>query len=158
MGPTTRKLLQMQGYSEATLCDCKGINLLARWTPFACATFGLVGLFLASSYYMFTLGLLTTIGAFSTRSVYDHFYMLLVRPVADFGEMPRHGNQRRFGCAIGSILYLLSGVGFASGNGLLAYASSVTIIALAFVAAMTQWCFASTLYNVLFSMRTTGLR
>lgn len=153
MGPTTRKLLLIQGYSEAAICECNGINLLARWTPLACATLGLLGLLYQSPYYMLALGLLTTIGALSTRSFYDYLYLFIVRPVTNFGEMPRHGNQRRFGCGIGAVLYLLSGVGFLSNNAMLTYVPSIMIIGLAYVAALTQWCFASTLYNLLFPAR-----
>jgi hypothetical protein len=151
MGPTTRKMLLSQGYSEADICECRGINFLARWTPFACASLGLLGLCLGSSYYMLMLGFLTTIGALSNRSFYDYLYLFLVKPVLNLGEMPRHGNQRRFGCAIGAVLYLLSGIGLKNENLVLTIAPAVLIIGLAYVAALTQWCFASTLYNFLVS-------
>ena len=151
MGPIIHKLLLTQGYSEATICDSKSINTLARWTPFACATLGLIGVSLHSSYYLLALGMLTIIGALTTRSFYDYFYLVLIRPIANFGDMPRHGNQRRFGCAVGSALYLISGLGFLSHNTLLTYIPAVTIIGLAYIAALTQWCFASTLYNLLFT-------
>ena len=141
-GRTTRQLLLKQGYTEATICECHGISFLARWTPLACACLGLLGLLLRSPYYMLTLGLLTTIGAIGRRSFYDYLYLILVKPVWNLGEMPRHGNQRRFGCWIGAVLYLLSGIGLMNGSAALTYVPSVMIIGLAYVAALTHWCFA----------------
>jgi hypothetical protein len=150
MNATSRNLLVLQGYTESDVCTCANIGLLARWTPFACALFGAIGLLTQSSYYMLALGLLTLIGAFTRRSFYDHIYLLLIKPLANLGDMPRHGNPRRFGCGIGAGLYVLSGLGMLNGNALLTYIPSVMIIGLALVAATTQWCFASTLYALLF--------
>lgn len=150
MTPLTRRLLLAQGFSEETICTCGGIGVLARWTPLACGSLGLLGVILRSPQYMVALGALTIIGALGRRSFYDYLYIFLVKPVFDLGEMPQHGYQRRFGCAIGAALFLLSGIGFMIGSSVLAYAPSSFIIGLAYVAAATQWCFASTLYNLLF--------
>ena len=151
MKPLTRRLLLAQGFSEETICGCTGIGVLARWTPLACASLGLVGVILQSPQYMVALGAVTVIGALGRHSFYDYLYIFVVRPVVNLGEMPPHGYQRRFGCAIGAALYVLSGIGFMSGSSVLAYTSSAIIIGLAYVAAATHWCFASTLYNLLFS-------
>jgi hypothetical protein len=150
LGPITRNLLLMQGYKESTVCECKSINMLARWTPLACAVLGTIGLFSHSVIYMAALGILTTIGAFSSHSFYDYLYSIFFNPILKFGDIPAHGNQRRFGCAIGAGLYLLSACGMATGNAWLTYVPAVIIISLAYVAAFTQWCFASTLYNAIF--------
>ncbi len=146
MNATTRKRLILQGYSEVDICDCKNIDLLARWTPSACALFGAVGLILRSPLYFWILGACTLLGAFGPQSAYDYLYILFIRPVLHTGEMPNHGNQRRFGCAIGAFLFVLSGFGFHAANPWLAWLPSATIVFLALIAATTQWCFASTLY------------
>ncbi|MGA2263169.1 MAG: DUF4395 family protein [Acidobacteriota bacterium] len=156
MNSSAKWLLMMQGYSEADICDCKNINVLARWTPSACALFGTIGLLLKSPIYMTALGLLTLIGATSSRSFYDYLYVFLVKPVLYLGEMPFHGNPRRFGCGIGACLFLLTGIGLFTGNTALTYIPSLTIIGLALVAATTQWCFASALYALLWGDKATA--
>jgi hypothetical protein len=143
-------LLMAQGYSQETICTCNGLSRLARWTPAACASLGLVGVLFRSPQYLIALGLLTAIGALGDRSFYDYIYVLAVRRVWDIGEMPGHGSQRRFGCGIGAGMFVLSGVGFWAGNAPVAYGAAITIIGLAAVAATTHWCFASALYNGLF--------
>jgi hypothetical protein len=154
MKELTKKLLLMQGYNNEVICGCKNINVLARWTPLACATFGTLGLILGNSTYFIILGALTTIGAFSSRSFYDYIYNYLFRCIFKTEKTPLHGNQRRFGCGIGAILYILGGVGFSIGNLWLAYIPTVFMVSLAFIAAFTQWCFASTLYNAIFKTKT----
>jgi hypothetical protein len=63
--------------------------------------------------------------------------------------MPRHGAPRRFGCAIGAVLFILSGIGFHAHSQVLAWLPALVIIPLAFIAAFTQWCFASALYRLI---------
>jgi hypothetical protein len=150
----TRSLLIRQGYSEADICDCKQIATLARWTPASCAVAGAIGLALQSPAYMIVLGALTFIGAIGPHSFFDYVYMYLVKPFLNLGDMPSHGNPRRFGCFIGAGLFTASAIGLRLGNGGLAYIPSVTIIALAAVAAITQWCFASALYSRLWHKAT----
>ncbi len=153
MNETVGKLILAQGYSDQDICTCENINLMIRWTPLACACLGSVGLFLQSGFFLIILGALTSIGALTNRSFYDFLYIFLIRPILNGPDIPRHGNQRRFGCGIGAILFILSGIGFATCNELLALIPVLIIIPLALIAAVTQWCFASTLYNLLFKDR-----
>jgi hypothetical protein len=95
------------------------------------------------------LGLLTLVGAVSNRSIYDYFYQLILRPFLRLGDMPYQGAPRRFGCAIGAILFLLSGTGYRLQRPLLSIIPIFIIVPLAFIAAFTQWCFASTIYRLL---------
>lgn len=150
MKESTKRLIIKQGYSDEQVCNCEDINVLIRWTPIMCAAFGSVGLFLQNPYYFMALGMLTSIGAFTNRSFYDHIYNYGVRPFTRTEKTPLHGKQRRFGCAIGSLLFILAGIGFYNYNIYLAYIPSLMIIILAFLASITQWCFASTLYNIIF--------
>lgn len=150
MNTMTRKLISMQGYTKTDIDNCCHINILVRWTPLLCSLLGLIGLLAKSPVYLVALGLLTTIGAFTSKSFYDYLYDISFRYVIRLGGIPRHGNARRFGCAIGAMLYISSGIGFFINNIYLAYIPSLIIISLAFTAAITQWCFASTLYNILF--------
>jgi len=85
-----------------------------------------------------------------TRSVYDWLYQISLRPVIGWGDMPRHGAPRQFGCAIGAVLFLLGGTGFFLGRPLMGYLPLFVIVPLAFAAAFTQWCFASALYRLVF--------
>jgi len=150
MKESTRKLILMQGYSDTDIKSCKHLNILIRWTPFSCSLLGLIGVLLKSPAYLFGLGLLTAIGAFTSSSFYDYLYKYSIGLVLILGEIPKHGPARRFGCAIGALLYILSASGFYFHNNYLAYIPSIMIISLAFIAATTQWCFASTLYNLIF--------
>jgi len=143
------RMLFMQGYEREDVFSNPKIDLLARWTPFACGCFGTLGLFLGIPEYFWTLGALTSIGSVCSRSFYDYLYLLFVRPFVNLGEMPRHGAPRRFGCAIGAVLFILSGIGYHTHNPMLSLLPALVIIPLALIAAFTQWCFASALYRLI---------
>jgi hypothetical protein len=146
----TFRMLLVQGYQRADVVSNTHLDMLARWTPFACGCGGgAVGVLSGSAWYLWALGLATLVGAIRTRSVYDWFYQVFLRPIAGWGDMPRHGAPCRFGCAIGAALFLLGGTGFFLGRPLMGYQPLLVIVPLAFVAAFTQWCFASTLYRVI---------
>ena len=147
MSAYTHRMLLRQGYLRDDVINNPNIDLLARWTPFACGCFGVLGLGMHSPSYFGALGLLTLIGAAGERSFYDYLYMIFLRPLTGLGEMPRHGAPRRFGCAIGAALFVLSGAGFYMQNPFLSFVPALVIIPLAFTAAFTQWCFASALYR-----------
>jgi len=146
----TKKLILMQGYSDSDIRNYKNIDIVIRWTPLTCSLLGAAGVLLRSPAYLLILGLLTTIGALTSRSFYDYLYRYSFGLLFSSLKIPKHGPARRFGCAIGSLLYVLSASGFYFHNNYLAYIPAVVIITLAFIAAVTQWCFASTLYNIIF--------
>jgi hypothetical protein len=145
----TDRMLLLKGFSRDDVTHNPNINLLARWTPFACGCLGALGLVLRSPAYLWALGILTLIGAVSSRSFCDYLYQILLRPLTRLGEMPRHGAPRRFGCAIGAVLFVLSGAGFYVEHPLLSFVPALLIIPLAFGAAFTQWCFASALHRLI---------
>ena len=149
----TYRMLLVQGYQQNDVIHNQNLNLLARWTPLACGCFGTLGLILGSPAYFWALGFLTLLGAIGSRSFYDYLYQILLRPLTGLGDMPLHGAPRRFGCAIGAVLFLLSGTGFYMQSPLLSFIPALIIIPLAFVAAITQWCFASTLYRLIFGRK-----
>ena len=151
MNAYTFRMLMVQGYQQEDVIHNQNLNLLARWTPFICGCLGTLGLFLGSPSYFWVLGFLTLLGAIGSRSFYDYLYQVFVRPLAGLGDMPFHGAPRRFGCAVGASLFLLSGTGFYVQRPLLSFLPALIIIPLAFVAAITQWCFASSLYRILFA-------
>jgi len=150
----TKKMILMQGYGDEVVCGCKNINLLVRWGPFACASLGTLGLYLANPVYFIALGLLTTIGVFTSRSFYDYIYNYTLRFVFRTDRTPLHGGQRRLACAIGTLVYISAGIGFYIGNAWMSYAPTAFLIVLAYVAAFTHWCFASILYNLLFGKKS----
>jgi hypothetical protein len=150
MSTYSYRMLILQGYDRNDVIHSRNASLLARWTPFACGCSGALGISLGSPAYLWALGVLTFIGTVSSRSFYDHIYQLLLRPITGLGEMPRHGAPRRFGCGIGAALFLLSGTGFYLRSPMLSLIPGLIIVPLAFVAALTQWCFASALYQFLF--------
>ena len=139
----------MQGYGREDVLSNPNIDLLARWTPFACGCFGTLGLILGIPAYFWTLAALTFVGFVSSRSIYDYAYLFFIRPLVNLGDMPRHGAPRRFGCAIGTVLFALSGTGFYIKAPMLSLLPALIIIPLAFTAAFTQWCFASALYRLI---------
>jgi hypothetical protein len=143
----TYRMLLRQGYNRDDVITNPNIDLLARWTPFACGCFGVLGLGVQSPAYFLALGLLTLVGAAGERSFYDYLYQVFLRPVTGLGEMPRHGTPRRFGCAVGAAFFFLSGSGIYLQIPLLFLVPAITIATLAFIAAFTQWCFASALYR-----------
>ncbi len=149
MSAFTYRMLLLQGFSRADVLHNPNVSLLARWTPFACGCFGALGLSLRSPAYLWALGILTLIGAVSSRSFYYYLYQFFLRPLTGLGEMPRHGAPRRFGCAIGAVLFIPSGTGFYLRSPALSFIPALMIIPLAFGAAFTQWCFASALYRLI---------
>ncbi|MBM4154141.1 MAG: DUF4395 domain-containing protein [Lentisphaerae bacterium] len=169
-----RRLLLMQGFCKKDLDCVPGISGLARWTPLSCAAFGTAGLAVGSTvvplgaarspdaiagiaglwmgigWFFVGLGLLTLTGGLTHRSIYDRLYNATVRRVRRTPAVPQHGAPRRFGCAIGGIMYTLSGIGFLAGNVGLAFIPAVFMVVFAAIAGLTQWCFASALYAWLF--------
>jgi hypothetical protein len=67
MTPFDFRMLSMQGYGREDILYNSNINLLARWTPFACGILGVLGLWLRSPVYLWLLGSLTLIGAIANR-------------------------------------------------------------------------------------------
>jgi hypothetical protein len=149
MSTYTYRMLVLQGYRTDDVTHNPTIDLLARWTPFACGCLGTLGLILRSPGYLWMLGILTLVGSVSQRSFYDYLYQIFLRPLAGLGDMPHHGAPRRFGCAIGAALFILSGTGFYLQVPMLSFIPALIITPLAFGAAFTQWCFASALYRLI---------
>jgi hypothetical protein len=149
MKDSTKKLLVAQGYDEQEVNNNKKIIPLAKWTPIACALLGAVGVAMQSSSYLIFLGLLTFIGAFTSRSLYDYLYKYFVSYIVNIGDMPKHGIPRRIGCGIGACMYIISGIGFYWGSNLLAYVPSIFMIIFALIAGIFNWCFVSTFYGMI---------
>ncbi len=165
----------MQGFCPHDVDTEKRISRLARWTPLSCATFGsaglavgllpfglticpfaistLTGLRIGSGCFFIVLGLLTLTGGLTSRSFYDRLYNATLRHLLHTSPVPQHGAPRRFGCAIGGIMYTLSGVGFLGGNLYLAFIPAMFMAVFATVAGLTQWCFASAIYAWLFQRK-----
>ena len=170
----TRRLLLMQGFRASKIDSEPNISSLARWTPLSCATLGTaglgigslvsvgaaicpcalfsaLGLGIGSGWFFSALALLTLTGAVTERSIYDRVYNSVIRRFLRTPPVPKHGPPRQFGCAVGGGLYALSAIGFLQGNVWLAYIPAVFIVIFAAIAGVTQWCFASALYALLFS-------
>ena len=168
-----RRLLLVQGFTAADVDNEPKVGFLARWTPLSCAAFGTTGLALGSlvsfaatvcpcavfgalglgigsGWFLAALGILTLTGGVTTRSIYDRLYNVIIRRILRTSPVPRHGPPRQFGCAIGGGMYVLSEIGFLQGNPWLAYIPAGFMVIFATIAGVTQWCFASALYAVLF--------
>jgi len=148
MKDSTRKLLVAQGYEENEVANNTRIIPLAKWTPIACALLGAIGVAMQSSGFLIVLGLLTFIGAFTSRSLYDYLYKYFVSYIVNIGDMPKHGIPRRIGCGIGACMYIISGIGFYWGSNMLAYIPSLFMIPFALIAGIFNWCFVSTFYGL----------
>lgn len=146
----TFRMLLVQGYEREEIASNARLDVLARWTPFACGCCGTIGMLSGSAWFLWALGLATLVGAVGTRSFYDWLYQVFLRSITRWGDMPCHGAPRRFGCAIGAVLFLVGGTGFFLDRPLIAYLPLLVIVPLAFTAALTQWCFASALYRAIF--------
>lgn len=173
MNETSKKLLLLQGFRPKDIDSLPQLGGLARWTPLSCAAFGtaglwlqgilpiggifcpcvitgLAGLWLGSGWFFIALGLLTLSGGITASSIYDRLYNLTFRHLFRTAPIPRHGSPRKFGCAIGGVMYILSGMGFLVHNYWLAFVPAVFMVVFATIAGLTQWCFASALYSWLF--------
>lgn len=175
MKESTRKLLLMQGFCSKDIDNDPKLSRLARWTPLSCATFGatglsigfipffiaicpctisaLAGFWLKSGWFFIILGLLTLTGGLTNRSIYDRLYNLFIRPILRTSPIPKHGAQRRFGCAIGGTMFILSGIGFLNQITWLAFSPAIFMIVFAAIAGLSQWCFASSIYMLLFKRK-----
>jgi hypothetical protein len=167
-----KKLLLMQGFCNKDIENNPMIDKLARWTPLSCATFGaagvslgifpflsilcpctisvITGFWLKSGWFFIILGLLTLTGGLTNRSIYDRLYNLAIQYILRTSAIPKHGAPRRFGCTIGGIMFILSGIGFLSSIKWLAFGPAIFMIVFATIAGLSQWCFASNLYALLF--------
>lgn len=168
MDARTRTLLLRQGFDARDVDNEPEIVRLARWTPLCCASFGgaglavgllpfglticpcaiftLTGLWMGSGWFFVVLGLLTLTGGVTTRSIYDRFYNAAWRHLLHTSPAPAHGAPRQFGCALGGVMYVVSGLGFLIGNIWLAFLPATIMVVLATIAGLTQWCYASTVY------------
>ena len=142
----TKRLLVMQGFSKHDVDNNPHILALTKWTPLLCGVLGLIGVILGSPYYLITLGLLTFIGVFRSFSFYDYLYKYIFRYIFKFGNGVEHAIQRKIGCGIGAVAYIMSGLGFYFGIMPLAYIPSCFMITFAFIAGIFNWCFVSTFY------------
>lgn len=173
MRQQVKRMLLIQGFSRKDVEDVPQLAALARWTPLSCAiagtagiwlqgilplggllcpcvVTGIMGLWLGSGWFFIALGLLTLTGGMSTRSIYDRLYNATLRHLLRTPPIPRHGPPRKFGCAIGGIMYVASGVGFLAHNYWLAFIPAAFMVVFATIAGLTQWCFASTIHAWLF--------
>jgi len=173
MQDRAKRMLLMQGFCQKDIDRLPQLGGLARWTPLSCAAFGtaglwlqgilpiggflcpcvitgVAGLWLGSGWFFIALGLFTLTGGFTARSIYDRLYNLTFRYIFRTSPVPRHGSPRKFGCAIGGVMYLLSGIGFLVHNYWMAFIPAVFMVIFATIAGLTQWCFASALYSWLF--------
>lgn len=141
----TKRLLVMQGFSKHEVDNNPNIMALTKWTPLACGTMGLIGIILGSPYYFIVLGLFTLIGV-GSYSLYDYLYKYVFRYIFKFGDILPHGIQRRIGCGIGGVMFILSGLGFYLNIMPLAYIPSCFMTTFAFIAGISDWCFVSTFY------------
>ena len=148
MNISTRKLLIAQGFNEQVVDNNKKILALSKWTPFACAFCGSIGVILQSPIYLIILGALTFVGTFTSRSLYDYLYKYIFSYIINLGDMPKHGVQRRIGCGIGACMFIISGIGFYFKISLLAYIPSLFMITFALIAGFFNWCFVSTIYGM----------
>ena len=175
MKERTRKLLLMQGFCSRDINNDPKLSRLARWTPLSCATFGatgisigiipflgvicpctisvIAGFWLKSGWFFIILGVLTLTGGLTKRSIYDRLYNLVIRPVFHTSAIPEHGAPRRFGCAIGGTMFIISGIGFLNYITWLAFGPAIFMIVFATIAGLTQWCFASSVYALLFKRK-----
>jgi hypothetical protein len=175
MKESTRKLLLMQGFCSKDIEQNKQLSRLARWTPLSCATFGatgisigflpflmaicpctisaIAGFWFRSGWFFIVLGLLTLTGGLTKRSIYDRFYNLVISSVLRSTPIPEHGAQRRFGCAIGGVMFILSGIGFLNQITWLALSPAIFMIVFATIAGLSQWCFASSIYMMIFKRK-----
>jgi len=173
MKDSTQKRLLTQGFCFNDVGNDSEISAKARWTPLSCATLGtagiglgvipfafaicpctiaaLVGFWTGSGWFFIVLGLLTYTGGLTNRSFYDRVYNATIRHLLHKSPIPEHGAPRKFGCAIGGVMYVASGIGFLIGNFWLAYAPAVFMIVLATIAGLTHWCFASAIYKLIWS-------
>ncbi|NJK86972.1 MAG: DUF4395 domain-containing protein [Bacteroidales bacterium] len=93
---------------------------------------------------------MTFTGGITKRSIYDRLYNLIIKSITKTQNIPEHGAPRRFGCAVGGIMFILSGIGFLNNITWLAFGPAVFMIVFALIAGLSQWCFASSLYAVVF--------
>lgn len=167
-----RQLLLAQGFAPEVVDGQTDIGALARWTPLSCATFGsagiaagalpfglavcpcaiagFAGLWTGSGWFFIALGLLTLSGGLTARSIYDRLYNATLRHVLRTAPIPQHGPARQFGCAFGGVMYIISGGGFLFGQTWVAFFPAAFMVVFATIAGLTQWCFASAMYNALF--------
>jgi hypothetical protein len=171
------QLLRMQGFCVSNDMEAKLLSGRARWTSLSCAAFGAfglglgtgalstgialcpcvvasaAGLWLGSGWFFIALGILTFTGGVSVRSIYDRLYNAVIRHIVRRAPIPEHGPPRRFGCAFGGFMYVLSGIGFFLNSFWMAFVPAAMMIVLAATARITHWCFASALYSVLFERK-----
>ena len=145
-----RRRIEAQGFRGLDDAALTEVGPWLRWSPAVCAMFMAIGTILASAAMLWTLATIALLGALMPMHPFDLIYNHAVRYLTGTRPLPHHGPQRRFACGVGAAWLTSTGIAFNQGSPVLGYFLGGALTVVATLAATTQFCVASFIYNAIF--------
>lgn len=150
LSPRFQKRLEMQGFVCSSEPQFTAVVPWLRFTYGVCAlTMGLATV-LASVPFLIVLSAIAALGAIFPVHPFDLLYNYIIRFVTNTPKLPKNGAPKRFACGMGAVWILAVAWLFRVNAFTLAYLLGGLFTGVAAVAAVTYFCFPSTLFSVLF--------
>jgi hypothetical protein len=147
LSPVTRRRLEMQGYvgyDDEWLAE---IGPWLRLTPGTFAIWAGLATLAASPMLMWSLALVTLVGAFTRYSLADRIYNVAVRRVTGTRPIPPAGPPRRFSMGLAAALFFAAGIAFYAGALPFGYALGVFMTAATLPPALADLCIGALIYH-----------
>lgn len=149
----SRALIQ-QGYDYSP-AELRELAWGLRVTPFVCMLGAAYGLYTQNPTVHFVLAALGILPFwFPAWHPVDRIYNHLLRPIWNGVKLPPNPLQRRIACLIGGSMNIGIGLGFMTGNNILAYTFGFILVPLQLIVISTHFCVASWMFEG--AMRVVG--
>ena len=149
-----RHRLEAQGFCDLDDAAMTQLAPWLRWSPALCTTIIAVGVALRAPLVLWGLAAIALLGAALPFHPFDLVYNHFVRRFTRTASLPRHGQQRRFACALATVWLVATGWAFYVGAMVLGLALGLALLAVALLVSITHICIPSMIYNALFSGRS----
>ena len=148
----TRKHLEIQGHhlDDEALAE---IGPWMRWPYVWCSSLLIVGVVLASPWFIWTLAAIAFGTLFLPSHPFNYLYNYGVRHLTGTRPLPRSTAQGKFACGVGAVWMVGTGAAFFAGATTLGYVSGGVLASVATLVAATHVCIPSMIYNALFQRK-----
>ncbi len=150
ISPTSRKRLEMQGFTNMSDADLAEIRPWLRVSPVITVIWMATGLFLGSAKAIWVMIPFSILGALLPRHPFDVFYNFGLRFFPGKRALPPYHFARRSCCMMASVWTGAVGWAFHSGATALGHTFGVLFIGAALLPVTTDFCIPAYLYGLIF--------